>query len=233
MNSVKSVEAGQAVYSKSVLLIYDLWVLGFSNSFIWKCPTKLLRTAFVKNSTPNHLDVGVGTGYFLDKCLTEVDRRLALLDLNPNSLEVAASRISRFKPEIYRTNILEKLDLQCDKFDSVSMNYLLHCLPGRMAEKSVVFKNLLPYLNDNAVIFGSTILGDTTKAAPLARKLMSIYNKKGIFDNLEDSLSELSSSLHMYFSEVDIQTIGCVALFMAKYNNAFQRTSRAGGRVKE
>ena len=106
MNNSKSVEAGQAVYSKTVLSIYDLWVLGFSNSFLWQCPTKLLRKEFVRNVTNNHLDVGVGTGYYLDKCLNNTERRLALLDLNPNSLESAASRVSRFEPEIYRAVLI-------------------------------------------------------------------------------------------------------------------------------
>ncbi|MCP4552955.1 MAG: methyltransferase type 12, partial [Bacteroidetes bacterium] len=93
MNNTKSAEAGQAVYSKTLLSIYDLWVLGFSNSFLWRCPTTLLRREFIKNVTSNHLDIGVGTGYYLDKCLDDAERRLALLDLNPNSLEATASRI--------------------------------------------------------------------------------------------------------------------------------------------
>ncbi len=216
MSNSNNVEAGQAVYSKALLSIYDLWVLGFSNSFLWRCPTKILREEFIKNATNNHLDVGVGTGYYLDKCLNNTKRRLALLDLNPNSLEVAVSRVSRFGPEIYRANILDKLDLQCDKFDSISMNYLLHCLPESLKEKSLVFRNLLPYLNDNGVIFGSTILGKDVEAGYLTRKLMSVYNTKGISDNYQDSLSVLSSSLHEYFRIVDIQVIGCVAIFTAK-----------------
>ena len=197
MNNTKSVKAGQAVYSKTVLSIYDLWVLGFSNSFLWQCPTKLLRKEFVRNVTNNHLDldVGVGTGYYLDKCLNNTERRLALLDLNPNSLESTASRVSRFEPEIYRANILDTLDLQCNKFDSISMNYLLHCLPGSLKKKSLVFKGLRPYLNDNGIIFGSTILGKGVEIGYLARKLMSIYNQKGIFDNHQDSLSVLASEV--------------------------------------
>lgn len=216
MRNSKSVEAGQAVYNKQVLFIYDLWVLGFSNSFLWRCPTELLRKEFSKNVTNNHLDVGVGTGYYLDKCLNNIGRRLALLDLNPKSLESAASRISRFKPEIYRANVLDTLDLQCHKFDSISMNYLLHCLPGTLEEKSFVFENLSSYLNDNGIIFGSTILGKDIEVGYLAKKLMSIYNRKGIFDNGQDSLSVLSSSLHKSFKEVDIKVIGCVAIFTAK-----------------
>lgn len=216
MKSDNSVEAGQAIYNKKVLSIYDLWVLGFSNSFLWKCPTKLLREEFVKNVTINHLDVGVGTGYYLDKCLSNTERRVALLDLNLNSLISAASRISRFDPEIYHANVLDKLNLKCDRFDSISINYLLHCLPGSIKEKSIVFANLRPYLNEKGILFGSTILGKGTKKSYLASKLMSIYNRKGIFDNNLDSLTELTSSLHEYFNKVDLRTVGCVAIFTAK-----------------
>ncbi len=216
MKISNAVDAGQAIYSKRVLSIYDLWVLGFSNFFIWKCSTKLLRKEFVKNVTANHLDVGTGTGYYLDKCLSDIERRVALLDLNSNSLELTASRISRFNPEIYRANVLDKLDLRCKKFDSISVNYLLHCLPGTIKEKSKVFSNLRPYLNEKGVVFGSTILGTSSEKSYLAGKLMSIYNKKGIFGNNLDSLTELTSSLHEHFKEVDIKIAGCVAIFIAK-----------------
>lgn len=226
MNNAKSVEAGQAVYSKKVLLVYDFWVLGFSNSLLWKCPTKVLKNEFVKNASLNHLDIGVGTGYYLEKCLVGAERRLALLDLNLNSLGAAASRVKHIKTETYHANILETLEFQCDKFDSVSLNFLLHCLPGTLTEKSIVFNNIIPYLNDGAVVFGSTILGEGTEAGFLAKKLMSIYNKKRIFDNAKDNLNDLLSSLNFYFSEVDVQVIGCVALFTAKYNKTLQRASR-------
>ncbi len=35
----QDVVAGQAVYTKAILAMYDLLVLGVSNPFIWKCPT--------------------------------------------------------------------------------------------------------------------------------------------------------------------------------------------------
>src|SRR5262245_53778238 len=57
--------------------------------------------------TADHLDVGVRTGYCLDRCRFPDPRpRLALLDLNPNSLRVAAHRLARFQPEVYRANVL-------------------------------------------------------------------------------------------------------------------------------
>ncbi len=216
MSNTASAEAGQAVYSKKVLSIYDIGVLGFSSSFLWRCPTKLLRQEFVANATDNHLDVGVGTGYYLDKCLSNVDCRLALLDLNQNSLDATAARVSRFNPEIYNANVLEPIDLDCEKFDSISVNYLLHCLPGDLIEKAVLFKNLKPLLNDGGVIFGSTILGRGEKVGYFAKKLMAFYNSKGIFGNSQDSLVDLKTSLDENFSDVNIWVKGCVAVFTAK-----------------
>ena len=64
--SDQDVEAGQAVYNKYVLAIYDLLVLGFSCRFLWKCPAHRMTKQYDTFVTNNHLDVGVGTGYFLD-----------------------------------------------------------------------------------------------------------------------------------------------------------------------
>ncbi len=88
--------AGQAVYTKAVLGIYDFWVHGISNHLIWRCPTRHLRTLYDRHVTSNHMDVGVGTGYFLDRCSFPSSRpRLILVDANRNSLEVAGRRLHR------------------------------------------------------------------------------------------------------------------------------------------
>ncbi len=212
----QNVKAGQAVYTKNTLSIYDLWVLGFSNSFLWKCPTKILRKTFQEHSTVNHLDVGVGSGYYLDKCLSNIERRVALLDLNMNSLNTAAARISRFSPEVYCDNALEPLSTECEKFDSISVNYLLHCLPGSLKEKSIMFKHLDKLLNDKGVLFGSTILGKDSNYGYFAGKLMALYNTKGIFDNASDDLHSLELSLNQYYKNVKISVVGCVAIFYAQ-----------------
>jgi len=211
-------EAGAAVYSKSVLSIYDLFVLGFSNRFAWKCPSQHILDFYNEHISANHLDVGVGTGYFLDKCtLPSSDPTLALLDLNPNSLHVTAQRLRRYRPTAYTANILEPLQLEGQTFDSVGMNYLLHCLPGTMIDKGVVFENLKPLLNANAVVFGSTILGQGVPHTFLARRLMRIYNSKGIFGNREDNLPHLEHILRDHFSSYAVRVEGCVAFFVGRY----------------
>ncbi len=105
--------------------------------------------------------------------------------------------------------------MNCEKFDSVSLNYLLHCLPGSISEKSIVFSYLKELMNPNATIFGSTILGKGTNKNFLAEKIQSIYNSKGIFSNEEDDLLSLREALEHHFSNVNIKMIGSVALFHA------------------
>lgn len=64
----EQVRAGHAAYTRRSLRLYDIVVLGLTNHLIWNCPTKRLLQNYNKHITANHLDVGVGTGYFLDHC---------------------------------------------------------------------------------------------------------------------------------------------------------------------
>jgi len=212
----RAVERGQAIYSKPILTVYDLWVLGFSNKFIWKCPTYNILNNFNEHVSSNHLDIGVGTGYFLDKCQFGTGNvNIALMDLNQNSLDEAAKRIERYNPVKYKVNVLEKINIDTDRFDSISLNYLFHCLPGNLTEKLIVLDNVDHLLNESGVIFGSTILTSGVNTSRSAKALMRIYNKKGIFDNSTDSLDDLKKYLTKKYSSFSITTHGCVAIFSA------------------
>lgn len=212
----EEIEAGQAVYSKKILLIYDLYVLGFSNRFIWHNPTPALVRLFNDNICARHLDVGVGSGYFLDKCQFPVRfPDIALLDLNNNSLAATQNRIRRYQPRCYQANLLEPLDIPEKPFSSISVNYLFHCIPGSIREKAVVFDYLRPYLQEDGVIFGSTLLQHGVKPSYLARKLMVFYNEKGIFHNQRDSLDDLEQALKNRFSRYELKVKGCAAIFKA------------------
>jgi len=212
----KEVKMGQAVYSKPLLSIYDLWVLGISNHFIWKCPTRILVDHFNNHVTSNHLDIGVGTGYFLDNCrFPSPDIRIALMDLHQNSLNKTGKRIERYNPEQYKFNVLEEVNLDVLAFDSISFNYLFHCLPGKLSDKLVVIDNVNHLLSDTGTIFGSTVLSCGIKKSYAATKLMAIYNNNGIFSNTEDSSNDLESYLSGKFLYYKIKIQGCVALFSA------------------
>ena len=212
------VHAGQAAYTPWTLrVLYDVGVLGYSNRFVWKCPTPTQLAWYDAHVSANHLDVGVGTGYYTAHCrYPSPSPRLALMDLNANSLEHAASRAVRYSPETYRRNVLDPIDFDSPRFDSIGLNNLLHCLPGSMDEKAVVFDHLRPLLNPGGCVFGSTLLQGDVPRSMQARVLMRIYNRKGIFSNTRDTRESLERALHKRFKESQITVHGCVALFRAR-----------------
>jgi 2-polyprenyl-3-methyl-5-hydroxy-6-metoxy-1,4-benzoquinol methylase len=213
----EQVEAGQSIYTKRTLLAYDLVVLGVSNRLIWQCPTQQLVSHYNRYVTANHLDVGVGTGYFLERCqFPSLTPRVALMDLNTNTLEFASQRLIRYKPELYRRNVLEPITLNGKKFDSIGINYLLHCVPGSIESKSVAFDHLKAVMTPNAVIFGSTLLHRGVPRNWLAERLMDVYNTKRIFSNQDDDLEGLERSLSQRFRDVSVEVIGCAALFSGR-----------------
>jgi len=215
--SKDEVLAGQAIYTPGMLSVYDIVVLGISNSYIWKCPSSKIEGHYNANVSDNHLDVGVGTGYFLDHCkFPSQQPRVALMDMNPNTLEFASKRIARYAPEKYEENILEKIETTIVPFDSVGINYLFHCVPGGIAEKSVAFDHLKAVMNPGCRVFGSTILQGGIHGNWLAKRLMSVYNRKGIFSNTDDAVEDLEVALSQRFEDVRLEVVGCVALFSAR-----------------
>ena len=208
---------GAAAYTPLALACYDLAVLRFSNSFVWECSSHVLLDFYNQHISDRHLDIGVGTGYFLDRCrFPSTTPTIALFDLNPHSLAKSAKRLRRYNPSCYLGNALQPIDIGMSGFGSISLNYLLHCLLGNLASKSIVFEHVKPLLKDGGVIFGSTILGEGVRHNPLAEQLMKIYNGKGIFSNLSDRQSDLEAGLEAHFDEHTIHIAGCVALFSAR-----------------
>ena len=215
--SADQVLAGQALYTRPMLAVYDLAVLGLACRYLWRCPARYLLDLYDQFISANHLDVGVGTGYFLDRCrFPEPRPRLALLDLNPNSLRVAAHRLGRFQPEIYRANVLDPIAIAGPQFDSVGVSCLLHCLPGTMRTKAVVFDHLKALLNPTGVLFGATLLGSGVEPGWAARQAMRYFNAKRVFTNRDDDLDGLRDELVRRFAEVSLRVVGCVALFTGR-----------------
>ena len=211
------VEAGQAIYTKRTLAAYDFIVLGVSNRFLWKCPTQRLEEHYNEHITANHLDVGVGTGYFIDRCkFPSPAPRVALMDLNSHTLEFASKRVARYNPTTYRRNVLEPISIDAERFDSVGVNYLLHCIPGSMESKSVAFDHLKALMNPNGVLFGATLLQGGVTRNWFATRLMTAYNKKGIFANERDHLEGLCRALDQRFRAVSVEVVGCAAVFSGR-----------------
>lgn len=212
----KDAAAGAAVYSKLVLALYDAEVLRFEMPLIFKCPLKKLTDLYTANLSARHLDIGVGTGFFLDKCRFPVDHpKVHLMDLNPNCLEQTRQRIHRYAPVCHHWNVLEPFATTLPVFDSISAGNFLHCLPGTMADKALFFKHLLPHLSEGGVFFGATVLGQGVDAGLLCRKLNALYNRRGIFSNLKDNAQDLEKALARNFSQVKVEVVGSYAVFRA------------------
>jgi len=231
---LSDVDRAHAIYTKRNLALYDWWVLGFSNRRLWHCETEKLVELYQTHLSPNHLEVGVGTGYLLEHSLPAEMRRLALLDINPNCLERTAKRLREHHPEAHQENVLEPLLLNGARFDSIGLNYVLHCLPGRLEQKAPrVFDHLLPHLQDEGVLFGATVLGRDLSIPFAARMAMAIYNWKGIFSNQEDSLGGMMEALSSRFRTFNVEVCGCVVLFWCKGLRNSYRNTRPPMRVDE
>jgi len=209
--------AGASLYSKWVLFFYDFFVCWFSNNFVWKCLSQFIMDHYNKHVTNNHLEVGVGTGYFPNRCrFPSSHPAITLADINSDALQFTAQRLARYHPKIITMNVLEPLSMKEHTFDSIGMNYVLHVLPGTMDSKSAALKNLKMILKPGGVLFGSTILGRGVQAGRLARLFRWFYNKKKILTNLDDSPEGLEKILKENFSEWSMEVIGCVGIFSGR-----------------
>lgn len=212
----ESTIAGARAYTPFTLKLYDWWVLTVSNRYAWRCPTKPhLLNHFLRNMGENHLDIGVGTGYYLSHA--PAGHTISLLDLNPDSLHFAAARAGEKKIDAQRQhNVYSPFPADWQqRFDSISLFYLLHCLNGNMLDKGRVIDNTAMALKDGGVLYGATILADGVSHNAFGRWLINLYNKKGIFSNLQDGEAQLRQILSARFRTVDIRTVGTVALFSA------------------
>ncbi|GAA2483439.1 class I SAM-dependent methyltransferase [Streptomyces gobitricini] len=209
-------EAAAAVYTPAVLKLYDAAVLGAVCSLVWRCPRREMLSLYERNLSARHLEVGPGTGYFLDRSPAPVpEPRLTLLDLNPQVLATARRRLARYSPAVRCGNVLEPLELDGGPFSSVALNFVLHCLPCPATEKGAVFDHLLPHMAPGARVFGSTVLAHGVHHTPLSRHHLRTLARHGVLHAGDDSLELLRAALESRFDHCRIRTRGAVALFEA------------------
>jgi hypothetical protein len=207
----------QKYFNPVSLFFYDLILYGFISKYAWGCPTKTLDAHYASHITANHLDVGVGTGFLLDRvAFPSATPRLALMDLSLSCLTKTLTRLARYKPESYEQNILEPITMDIKKFDSIGINSVMHCVPGGFKEKGIAFHHLKSLLNDNGVLFGTTVLSKGVSKNWLSSVFMQFFNYIGVFINNDDSLDELTEVLRSYFQQVDITVVGSTAIFSAR-----------------
>jgi ubiquinone/menaquinone biosynthesis C-methylase UbiE len=211
--------AGFRVYTPRTLAVYDWLVHGFSNRFAWKCPAARLSRLYRENVAARHLEIGAGTGLYLDRL--PADRQfesLLLADAQPECLKRSSQRLRRFQPETISLNLLDADSFQAlagRSFDSVALNYVLHCLPGGIHNLPKILRQLYARIHRDAKLFGSTILQTEQPPNWLARRLLRHYQQEGIFGNKDDQLDQLHQMLASSFENFTLQPIGQVAVFEA------------------
>ena len=205
---------GQSEYNALLLNAYDPLVLGPIARYVWRCPTGGLLERYREHIRDRHLDVGPGTGYFLDRSGLADGSQVTIVDPNRNVLRHVARRLRRLDVTAVEADVLKPLPVG-GGFDSAALHLVIHCLPGPMALKAAAVANVAAALAPTGVLFGAAVLGTSGSHTRAARALLAVFNRQGGFDNLGDTERGLREILAASFDQVRLETIGSIAIFAA------------------
>src|SRR5581483_4364762 len=163
---------GQAGYNRFLLTIYDPFVLGFMTRAVWKSPIAPYVERYRTLIGRRHLDIGPGTGYFIEQAATP-ETQVTLLDANPKVLAHCARRLATLHPTTIEADVLKPFPVE-GRFDSAALSFILHCLPGPQANKAAAIRNVAAVLDDDGVLFGGTVLGLSENHTRPARAVLRL-----------------------------------------------------------
>lgn len=187
------------------------------NKYIWRCSNQKILTHYRGNIGNNHLEFSPGTGKLLDDLnIPTANLRLSLVDSNRACLRKSKIRLARYSPNVFQCSILEPLDMIGERFDSICVNHILHCIPRDFHTKGIVFYHLKRLLKSDGVLFGSTVISKGVNQTMLSYPLNRLLNLIGFYNNTDDRVIELDRALKTYFREVSIQVQGSAVLFTAR-----------------
>lgn len=215
---------GQREYTPLFLRIYDPLILGFFSSVLWRCPATRLVDGYRRHLGHRHLDVGPGTGYFLERAGVPDGSPVTLLDPNVNVLGHASRRLQHLDITTIEADVLKPLPVN-GLFDSAALNGVLHCLPGPLPRKAGAVANVAAVLDPNGVLFGASILGRSGRHGWLARRMLEVNNRRGTFDNLDDTEDGIREILEASFERVEMDIVGSMAIFAATNPRLASRTA--------
>ena len=205
---------GQSEYTPFFLKIYDPVVLGFFTRVLWRCPTTRLVEGYRRHVRPLHLDVGPGTGYFLERAGLPERSPVTILDPNVHVLDHASRRLQRLDITTVEADVCKPLPID-GPFDSAALNGVIHCLPGPLSRKADAVANVAAVLAPTGVLFGASILGTCGRQTWLSRRVLYANNRRGTFDNLTDTEEGLRQILEASFERLELETVGSMAIFAA------------------
>ena len=205
---------GQSEYTRPLLKLYDPLVLGPIARFVWRCPATRLVERYRQRIRSRHLDVGPGTGYFLERSGLPDGSPVTILDPNPNVLRHVSQRLVQLDITAVEADVLKPLPVS-GTFDSAALHLVIHCLPGPLPSKAAAVANVAAVLAPDGVLFGASVLGTSGRHTWAARRMLDAFNRQGGFDNLNDTEEGLGEILAASFEHVELETVGSVAIFAA------------------
>ena len=206
---------GQSDYSRPLLRLYDPLVLGPIARYVWRFPTEEHVELYRSRIRPNHLDVGPGTGYFLEQAGLPPASKVTILDPNANVLRHVTERLRNLDVTAVQADVLKPLPV-AGPFESAALSLVLHCLPGPMERKAAAIENVARVLAPDGVLFGASVLGRSAKHTWLGRAFLWAFNKRGAFGNLDDSEAGIRQTLEQSFRKVTLSTVAGTAVFVAE-----------------
>ena len=205
---------GQADYGRVLLALYDPIVLGPVTRFVWRYPKEPHMRLYRTHIRPNHLDVGPGTGYCIEHAGLPDGSKVTVLDPNPNVLRHVRRRLRRLDVAAVEADVLKPLPMP-GPFESAALSFVLHCLPGPMEHKAPAIEHVARVLAPGGVLFGTSVLGRSARHTRLGRAFLWAFNRRGAFDNLDDTEAGLRAILERSFRQVTVQSLRGIAVFVA------------------
>jgi 2-polyprenyl-3-methyl-5-hydroxy-6-metoxy-1,4-benzoquinol methylase len=204
----------QRFFNKASLFVYDFVLYGVISQYAWGCSIERLDSHYRRYLGSNHLEVGVGTGFLLNRAAFDSPSpRVALMDLSPACIEATAEKVARYAPETYLQNLLQPIEAKIAPFDSIAINSVMHCVPGGFKEKGIAFLHLRTLMSAGCVLFGTTVLSDGVRKNWLAKPFMWLMNFLGVFNNRADNADDLKAYLQAHFQIVEFEVVGVAAFF--------------------
>jgi SAM-dependent methyltransferase len=145
----------------------------------------------------------------------ESSLQLTILDPNPNVLRHVTQRLRDVPITAVEADVLKPLPV-AGPFASVGLNAVLHCLPGPPEYKEAALRNIAAVLAPDGVLFGATVLGRSGNHTWAGRRVLTVFNRQGGFDNLDDSVAWLRAALGRSFESVEVSEVGSLAVFVAR-----------------
>ncbi len=205
---------GQSEYTPFFLKIYDPLILGFFTRVVWRCPTTLLVERYRRHIRPRHLDVGPGTGYFLERAglpdgqprhhpRPECARPRSCLPA-PAAPGHHGGRGRRLQAAAHRWTVRLR---RAERRDPLPTGTALAQGCGRGQRGCRPRADWRPLRRIDPRDFRATHL--------VVAEILDANNRRGIFDNLGDTQEGLREILEASFEQVELETVGSMAIFAA------------------